>query len=59
MTHDSRQAGELTNVEITPQMIEAGVAFCSQEYEWTDRRLAEVTRSDMRRILSVVLGRRG
>jgi hypothetical protein len=36
-------------------MIEAGVDFCRREYEWTDRRLSEATREDLRKILAVCL----
>ena len=44
--HDSqRQAGAL--IKVTPTMIEAGVQFCRDNYQWTDRRLSEITRDDV------------
>jgi hypothetical protein len=41
---------------ITPAMIEAGVAFCRSEFQWTDRRLSEIRDYDLNRLLAAIFG---
>ena len=54
MIQQTRQAG--AEVEVTPQMISAGVDFCRSEFQWTDKRASEMGYCDMVALLCAVFG---
>lgn len=43
-------------IEITPQMIEAGVRFCRETYQWGEHHLDAVGPDEVRDIVYAVLG---
>lgn len=56
MTHDSGQAGALTKLEITPQMVEAGEKWLTSEYRESPRLLADASPTDIVGLLRACLG---